>query len=38
MEKYTLLASWIGWPAVTAIILIIGSIGAFIYKKQVDIL
>lgn len=38
MEKYYLLASWIGWPIVTSILLLIGSFGAFFYKKHIDIL
>jgi len=38
MDIYSLIASWSGWPPITALLLVIGGFGAFFFKKHTDIL
>ena len=38
MDLYSAVASWVGWPAVVAILLILGAYGGWILKNRVDFL
>jgi hypothetical protein len=38
MEIYTAIASWIGWPPLVILLIVIGSFGVYFYQRHIEIL
>jgi uncharacterized coiled-coil protein SlyX len=38
MDIYNSISSWVGWPPVVALLVIIGGIGLFLYQKHIELL